>query len=85
MTLAKHHVATVAACKKQSGDAFMVVSTQFGYPIYSADVPDEPEVEITDKASEAGKFGNLLAAQSMAKSMSWLFGYQFAVVPCAAS
>jgi len=76
------HVTTVNALRQQSGGKFMVVSRAFKNPVYSANIAEEPEVEITDNQKEAGTFENLLAAQSMAKSMSWLYGYKFDVEPC---
>lgn len=59
--------------------SFVVFSNRFGYPMWSADVPDRPDVEITDQPGEIGKFGNLQAAQCMASALTKTSGYQWDV------
>ena len=60
---------------------FMLVSNEFGYPIYAANVAGKPGVEITDLAREAATFDGLLNdAAKMAKTISKAFGYAFKVV-----
>ena len=57
---------------------FLLVSNQFGYPIYAAHVTGQSDVEITDHAHEAAKFEYALNdAKKMAASISRACGYAF--------
>ena len=60
----------------------VVFSKQFGYPMWAADVPDQPEVEITDQPHEMALFGNSLAAVCMAKALTYNSGYSWEVLTC---
>ena len=61
---------------------FVVFSRQFGYPMWAADVPEQPEVEITDQPHEMALFGNSLAAVCMAKALTCTSGYAWEVLTC---
>lgn len=61
---------------------FAVRSDQFGYPMWSADVPAEPNVEVTDQLHEMAKFENLMAARCMARALSTEWGFDWEVVTC---
>ena len=61
---------------------FVVFSKQFGYPMWAADVPEQPEVEFTDQPHEMALFGNSLAAICMAKALTHNSGYKWKVLTC---
>ena len=57
---------------------FKLVSTEFGYAIYAANLPGD--MPITDNASEAAIFGpdNIVAK---ARYWSTQYGYKFEAIP----
>jgi hypothetical protein len=67
---------------KVQSPVFAVRSDQFGYPMWSADVPNRPDVEVTNVQTEMGKFENLMAARCMARALSSEWGFSWEVVTC---
>ena len=61
---------------------FVVFSKEFGYQMWAADVPEQPDVEITDQPHEMAIFGNALAAMCMAKALTYNWGYKWEVLTC---
>lgn len=62
---------------------FVVFSREFGYPMWAADVPNRPDVEITDQIHEMATFGNPIAAKCTAQALTHLYGYPWQVLACA--
>ena len=61
---------------------YRIISTAFGYPIYAADIPGKPNIEISDRKEDAEITGCLARAKGRAEALTRLAGYKFEAVPC---